>query len=202
MGKKSRSRRGDISEEHFEKGVKDMIEGKTDREIAILGGALLEGMFYDFVKSRIVDTTFQRSDSLFEYPRPLSSFAGIVSIAYGFGLISEREFTAASIIRDVRNMAAHTIGLGPDDFSFASDDVRRMMAKYFPAPYVKKLEADSSPILKAIKLMVENDSKEFYRIIFCDISMRIQKRRAEGERIKPPEDINIGTTFIAKARGR
>jgi hypothetical protein len=58
----ARTSRKPVTIEHLNLGVQKMIDGKTHREIAILGGALLEGMLFDLLKSSLVDSPYSASN--------------------------------------------------------------------------------------------------------------------------------------------
>jgi len=190
----ARNKRKPVSTEQLNLGVQRMIEGKTDREIAILGGALLEGMLYDLLKKTLVDTPFQKADSLFEYPKPLSSFGNMLSLAYAFGVISDTEYCAVNVIKKIRNYAAHSIGLGDDDeFDFSKEPVRGMLFEFYPkhalAPAPKELR---NKVKKDFDRMMNADSKLAYRMIFCWAEVTLMGRKAIGFRFTPPPEINEG----------
>ncbi len=181
-----------VSIEDLNLAVQKMIDGKTDREIAILGGALLEGILFDILSSVLVDSLFQKRKQLFEYPKPLSSFGNMLSLAYAFGVISSDEFHVANVIRKVRNHAAHSIGLRDDDeFCFSKQPVRGMLFEFYP-----KFAMNSAPkelkenTVKCFDQMMELGGKSAYRLIFCNAHILLMSRKMIASAIQTPREIN------------
>lgn len=181
-----------VSIEDLNLAVQKMIDGKTDREIAILGGALLEGILFDILSRVLVDSPFQKRKQLFEYPKPLSSFGNMLSLAYAFGVISSDEFHMANVIRKIRNHAAHSIGLREDDeFSFSKQPVRGMLFEFYP-----KFALNSAPkelieeTLKSFDQMMVVDRKLAYRIIFCNAHILLMSRNLIASALQSPREIN------------
>ena len=190
----TRNKRQPITLEQLNLAVQKMIEGKTHREIVILGGALLEGMLFDLLKETLVDSPFQKADSLFEYPRPLSSFGNMLSLAFAFGVISETEYSTVNVIKNIRNHAAHSIGLGEDEkFDFAKEPVRSMLFDVYPRFAFDAAPQEVREKTKAdFNKMMEFDVKLAYRMVFCLAEVSLLGRQALSERIESPFEINEG----------
>lgn len=189
---RSKDRR--VNLEDLNLAVKHMIEGKTDREVAILGGALIEGIIIDLLSRVLVDSPFQRLKTLFEYPRPLSSFGNMLSLAYAFGVISSDEFHVANVIRKIRNHAAHSIGLREhDEFCFTKDPVRGMLFEFYP-----KFAMSSAPkelkeeIAQSFDQLLSLDRTSAYRLIFCNAHTRLMARSMIAPAVARPREINEG----------
>lgn len=169
-----------------------MIDGKTDREIAILGGALLEGMLFDLLKETVVDSPFQKAKTLFDYPKPLGSFGNIHSLAFAFGVISETEFSTIGVVKTIRNYAAHSIGLDEDEeFDFTREPVRSMLFEFYP-----KIGRDAASkelrdkVKRDFDNMMDHDPKMAFRLTFCLASMSLLGRQAISKRLLSPAEIN------------
>lgn len=181
-----------VSLDDLNLAVQHMIDGKTDREVAILGGALIEGIVFDLLSRVLVDSPFQKSKALFEYPRPLSSFGNMLSLAYAFGVISADEFHIANVIRKVRNNAAHSIGLREqDEFCFTKEPVRSMLFEFYPkcamglAP--KELKEEVS---RSFDQLIKLDRTSAYRLIFCNAHTRLMARCMIAPAVESPREIN------------
>lgn len=190
----ARKQRKPTTIEQLNLGVQRMIEGKSDREIAILGGALLEGMLFDLLKDTLVDSPFQRAESLFDYPKPLSSFGNMLTLAFAFGIISETEFSTVNVIKKIRNHAAHSTGLAEgEEFDFSKDPVRSMIFEFFPKA---GLEAAPPEFCEQVKSNFDNmmraDPKLAYRTFFCLAEVSLMGRQAVSRRLTPPPEVDEG----------
>ena len=193
-----KNKRKPVSIDQLNLAIQRMIEGKTHREIAILGGALLEGMLFDLLKETLVDTPFQEAGPLFDYPKPLSSFGNMLSLAYAFGVISDTEYSTVNVIKKIRNHAAHSIGLGDDDeFNFAKEPVRSMLLEFYPKHAVAAAPKDfQDQVKKDFDRMMDADPKLAYRMVFCLAEVSLMGRQALSERFAPPPEINEGVENI------
>ena len=181
-----------VSIDDLNLAVQHMIDGKTHREIAILGGALIEGIMFDLLTRVLVNSPYQKSKLLFDYPRPLSSFGNMLSLAYAFGIISSDEFHMANVIRKVRNHAAHSIGLRDDDeFCFSKNPVREMLFEFYP-----KFMMGSSPkelreeVTHSFDQLFSVDETMAYRMIFSSTHIRLMARSLIAPVINIPREIN------------
>jgi hypothetical protein len=181
-----------VSLDDLNLAVQQMIEGKTDREVAILGGALIEGIVFDLLSRVLVDSQFQRLKSLFEYPKPLSSFGNMLSLAYAFSAISADEFHMANVIRKVRNHAAHSIGLREhDEFCFTKEPVRGMLFEFYP-----KFAMGSAPkelkeeVIRTFDQLLKLDRTSAYRLVFCNAHTRLMARSMIAPATVSPREIN------------
>ncbi len=95
------------------------IAGSSDRAAAILSGAMLDKILELLIMAFCIDEE-KASRRLLGPDRPLGTFAARIHFCYFFGLISEREWRALKIIKDIRNGFAHELG----NLSF--DDERMM----------------------------------------------------------------------------
>lgn len=173
---------------------RQLIDGKNDREAAILAGAFLESMLFDLLRNTIVDSIFQPAASLFEYPKPLSSFGSILSLAYAFGIISHDEFLFMRIVKKVRDLAAHSLTIrGDKEFTFGSTEVRKLLREFNP-----KVIGDQVP--KEVRKNAENayeafldfDARLAFRLTFNCALMSVLGRRVLAEPIQVPLEINEG----------
>lgn len=190
----ARKKRKPMSIDHLNRAVQQMIKGKTEREIAILGGAVIEGMLFDLMTDMLVDSPFQRRDELFEYPRPLGSFGNMLSLAFAFGVISEEEYSFSSIVKRIRNYAAHSVGLDEgDEFSFSNEPVRGMIFEFYPKFAVNSATKElRDQITRDFDRMMDTDPRLAYRMIFYSAAIRLVARQAISKPLEPPSEINEG----------
>lgn len=190
----ARRKRKPVSTKQLNLGVQKMIEGKTHREIAILGGGLLEGMLYDLLREIIVDSPLQNAESLFEYPKPLSSFGNMLSLAFAFGAISVTEFHLINVIKKIRNHAAHSIDVDDgEEFDFSTEPVRGMLFEFYPRIARNALpQAERDKMGRTFDGMIAYDPKLMYRLIFCIAEVSLMARQAVARRLEPASEINEG----------
>lgn len=176
------------------KHVDEMLElfstAKSDREVAIVAGGFLEGVLHDFLKSKLVDSAMQAAESLFGYPRPMSSFAGMASMAFAFGMLSEREFRNLSIVRNVRNYFAHSLGLeGMSEVDFKADSVQALLQGFNPDPVLEDIpEAHLVEMRSAFLERAKKDPRGAFKQIFADTLLLLLARfRTVEKRVLPTD---------------
>lgn len=95
------------------------LQDRPDREIAIIGGSLLESLLIDVLSTRMVGVSDDLKDRVFDGAvAPLNTFSGRIVMAQALGLITGRVATELNKIRDVRNAFAHGFG----SLTFAGGD--------------------------------------------------------------------------------
>jgi len=151
-------------------------------------------MLFDLLKSTVVDSPYQKANSLFDYPKPLSSFGNMLSLAFAFGLISETEYSTINVIKKIRNYAAHSVGVtDDDDFHFEKEPVRSMLFEFYPkVAFDKAPKAFRDKTVKDFDSMMALDPKMSYRIVFCLAEISLLGRKALSNRLLPPPEINEG----------
>lgn len=86
------------------------LDGESDRAAIILAATALEDHFERAVRDRMIphEETDDIYKLLFGGQGPLSSFSAKINFARALGLISERAWEEAHIIREMRNACAHS----------------------------------------------------------------------------------------------
>ncbi len=131
----AKEKRPQLREAHLHNVASRLVNSANDREAAILAGAFVEALLYDYAKSHLVDAPLQRVEDLLQYPRPLGSFAGMASILFAFGMLSEREFRYIKIIKDIRNFCAHSLALEePNDACFNTPTIQKLLKQFEVQP--------------------------------------------------------------------
>ncbi|MBK1855483.1 hypothetical protein JO972_10975 [Verrucomicrobiaceae bacterium 5K15] len=171
---------------YFNEQIFDL--SKSDREVAILGGAILEGFLYEFLKDVLVDSNFQKVKGLFDYPKPLSSFGNMLSLAFAFGHLSEEDFRGINSLKKIRNRAAHTMQTGDnDEFSFTDKYFRNCLNDFYP-----ELDMTGFPdeirdeVVGDVDKLIDNNARAVYRILFNYCVVGILGRKRRTSRITPP----------------
>jgi hypothetical protein len=174
--------------------MRALIDGKNDREAAILAGAFLESMLFDILKDTIVDSIFQRANTLFDYPKPLSSFGGMLSLAYAFGRITNDEFNFARIVKKVRDLAAHSLTIrGGQEFTFSSQPVRELLREFNPKVMREQVPKEvRQTVESSYDALLDFDARLAFRLTFSCTVVSLLGRRALSDRLAPPLEINEG----------
>ena len=174
--------------------MRRLIDGKNDREAAILAGAFLESLLFDILKATVVDSIFQRRDTLFEYPRPLSSFGGMLSMAYAFSRISHDEFTFIRIVKRVRDLAAHSLTIREgEEFTFASEPVRGLLRDFHPREIRKQVPKDiRENVEQSYESFLDFDARLAFRLTFSCAVISLLGRQVLSEPLSPPLEVNQG----------
>jgi hypothetical protein len=118
----------------------------------------------------------------------------MLSLAFAFGIISEDEYGCLDIIRKIRNHAAHSIGLSPqDEFDFSREPVRGMLFEFYP-----KFAREAVPVELLHKVekdfdrAINFDPKLVYRLVFCSAEIGLLGRQALTVALRSPPVINEG----------
>lgn len=90
---------------------------------------MLEETLRQLHEAHIAATTWPVKKNVFkdlcQTHAPLSTFAGMIKIAFAYGLISPEDYDDLELVRHLRNEAAHTIY----DFSFEDHGVKDLVTR-------------------------------------------------------------------------
>jgi hypothetical protein len=184
--------RGDATAAAFNDITSRLIKGGNDREMGILAGTFLENLLYDYLKKVVVDTPLQPAKKLFEYPRPLSSFGGMLSLSLAFGLISEFEFSEIKVIKTIRNMCAHSLSRGENDpINFDAQPFQDVLREWYPTVTRNQVTKEAFQKLTGpLEAMLEFDPRMVFRLIFCKASLTLFARIAMAQPIIIPSELD------------
>jgi hypothetical protein len=105
------------------------INSQTARGAAIAAGAFLDLWLRLAIEARIVPDT-ELQGLLFEHRGPLQDFASRIQMAYGLKVCGWRAYADLCIIKDVRNVFAHSA----ESFDFDREDIAtRCASLWFPS---------------------------------------------------------------------
>lgn len=82
------------------------LQKETDRGAALVGAAFLDDTVRALIRAAFIAES-ETADRLFEYPRPLHSFAARMDLAYSMGLIGKAMYQDLGLVREIRNRFAH-----------------------------------------------------------------------------------------------
>lgn len=188
----SSKRISDITTADCNEIMRQLIDGKNDREAAILAGAFLESLLFDILNATLVDSIFQRSSKLFEYPRPLSSFGGMLSLAYAFGRISDDEFVFIRIVKRVRDLAAHSLTIRDgEQFAFSAEPIREILRDFYPTEIRKHVPKEArEQVENSYEMFLDFDARVAFRLTFSCAVMSLLGRQVLAMPLSPPPEIN------------
>lgn len=85
------------------------LVNESDRGVFIVAAAYIEDVLDEVLKQKIAEIKPSKGfvKNLFDLSGPLSSFSSKIAICYAFGLISKATYEDLSILRKLRNKAAH-----------------------------------------------------------------------------------------------
>ena len=87
----------------------EVKSGKSDGGTALLTSALVELGLKSIMALRLVPLSKAEVESLFGRDAPLSTFSGLIRIAYAFGIVDSEVRRDMDRIREIRNVFAHAI---------------------------------------------------------------------------------------------
>src|SRR6266403_4603371 len=105
---------GEVTAEHLNKVV-DQIRGTADdRTCGILAGALLDNLLFDLLQRCLPESPVSDRAALFAFNGPLGPFANKIQLAHFMGLITVGDVMTLNVIKDIRNLCAHSLGFRED----------------------------------------------------------------------------------------
>ncbi len=112
--------------------LNESIVKETHRGAIIIATTVVQNYFIDLVKSdgpRMESNNKQKEfdRKVYNYPGPLSSFNGLIHLAYAFGRIDQHMFAALNELRSLRNDAAHSV----EQYDFTVADLEIRLFKVF-----------------------------------------------------------------------
>jgi len=115
-----------ISKQSKVVSFRSLVE-ESDKGCVIIIGSILEETLRQLHEAHIAANTHPNEAKIFKelvrVHAPLSTFAGVIQIAYAYGLFSYNDFRDLEIIRRLRNEAAHCVW----DFSLRDSGVQNMV---------------------------------------------------------------------------
>lgn len=105
------------------------LVSQTDRGAAVLGGAYVDSILCEAIKTRLRDLKLPKQVTLFgrlfKGYGPLAAFSARIDIGYSLHLIGEHTYADLQIIRGIRNDFAHDLEVGSPDkgLSFSSPSI-------------------------------------------------------------------------------
>ena len=151
------------------RAVIDEVKSQTDRGTAVVAAALLEELLQHAVLDRLIELSSERREALFDRNgAPLSTFSAKIEMSFALGVINNDARLALHVIRDIRNIFAHSI----DPISFDDPEVASI------------IDNRSS---KGVKAMADNRRNKFINS-FGAIAVVLFSTLAADTRIKPLEE--------------
>ena len=107
------------------------LQKETDRGVALVGAAFLDDAVRALIRAAFIGES-ETADRLFEYPRPLHSFAARMDLAYCMGLIGKAMYQDLGLVREIRNRFAHQ----HHPAAFEDAEIRDLCARFQTAGMV------------------------------------------------------------------
>jgi len=102
--RKKSSQRAEL--EALKTKFKDLLEGETDRGLALAGHAYLDDAIKEFLCAYLLDSP-EVVDRLMQPSGPLGSFGVRCDLAYSLGLVGSNMYSDLNQVRKIRNKFAH-----------------------------------------------------------------------------------------------
>lgn len=170
MGKRGDELRALINQFPPPDGVKQILnelERESDRGVALISAALLEGILERLIIKALKFKTDDLCKQLVVVGGPLRDFHSKTIIALGFGIINENVASELRIIRSVKNVFAHAI----TSLSFETLEISREISRSAVVAIIQ----DGSPI----SLPVERMRVDFVKLITIMTVLLNLERAAE-----------------------
>ena len=84
------------------------LSNESERGAVLIGTSKVETYLENLVLEILPRKGKSYTSKLLNYPGPLSSFSGKIELTYAFRVIDERVYNSLTILRKVRNIAAHS----------------------------------------------------------------------------------------------
>jgi DNA-binding MltR family transcriptional regulator len=100
------------------------VVGETHRGAIILLGSLVEDVIQEQLEKRFRPLNSHDHDRLFGPEKPLGSFSAKARVAFALQIIDREDFTFIEMLREMRNICAHS----QRDISFRNEELRDVLA--------------------------------------------------------------------------
>lgn len=133
------------------------IKDETDRAAIILIGSSIEGGLLIMLRERMPSLNGDEGKRIFEFEGPCGSFSNRIRMAQGLGVIDRQTRKQIEIIKEMRNVAAHSY----TPVTFSTPEIREAVLTLLP-PHARR-EAETFP-----GILIRLAFQKFYgRLLVC-----------------------------------
>ncbi len=184
---------GEVTAEHLNKVV-DQIRGTADdRTCGILAGALLDNLLFDLLQRCLPESPVSDRAALFAFNGPLGPFANKIQLAHFMGLITVGDVMTLNVIKDIRNLCAHSLGFREDQvIDFKHPSVIERLKKLYSPKLLEKIPPEQRAEIASVRdtSLEKLGGRMFFTLFFCKVALSIFARIQIAEPFQLPDEIN------------
>ena len=170
------------------KEIKKILLTESTRAKVIISSVYVEKLLEDLLCKFLIKGF---DEKIFRHDGPLSTFNYKTKMCFSLGLISEIEYRFLNIIRETRNLCAHSIGKGDSfEIKLKDQEVIEILRKTVPKKEIQAIK-DKGEKEKAIKIRKDNIMEETAESWFCYIVLsmieHLERRTRNTRKRKHPE---------------
>lgn len=196
---------GEIELRHFNEVVSKIRNTADDRTCGILAGAFLENLLFDLLDRKLPRSPVADHDALFKFNGALGSFANKIQLAHFMGLITVGDVVSLNVVKDIRNLCAHSLGVREDQIvDFKHPSILERLKKIYPAHALEKLSKEQRKQVAAVRdeSLDVLGGRMFFTTFFCEVALSIFARLQVTEPFQLAEAINAHVGISPRPEGK
>ena len=184
---------GEITTEQFNKVVADIRGTADDRTCGILAGAFLDNLLFDLLEHALPESPVADRAALFAFNAPLGPFANKIQLAHFMGLITVGDVMTLNVIKDIRNLCAHSLGFREDQvIDFKHPSIAERLKKLYSPKLLEKIPPEQRAEIAGVRdtSLEKLGGRMFFTLFFCHVAFSIFARIQITEPFQLPDEIN------------
>jgi len=170
------------------KEIKKILLTENTRAKVIISSVYIEKLLEDLLCKFLINGF---DEKIFEHDGPLSTFNYKIKMCFSLGLISKVEYRFLNIIREIRNLCAHSIGKGDSfEIKLKDQEVIEILRKTIPKKEIQAIK-DKGEKEKSIKIRKDNIMEETAESLFCYVVLsmvdHLERRTRNTRKRKHPK---------------
>jgi hypothetical protein len=170
---------GKITASHFNKVVDDIRGTADDRTCGILAGAFLDNLLFDLIDHCLPESPVADHGALFAFNGPLGPFAHKIQLAHFMGLITVGDVASLNVIKDIRNLCAHSLGIHEDQIiDFTHPSILERLKKVYSPKMLEKIPKEQREQITSVRdaSLEKLGGRVFFTLFFCQVALSIFAR--------------------------
>jgi hypothetical protein len=178
--------------DHFNKVVEDIRGTADDRTCGILAGVFLDNLLFDLLYHCLPESPVVDREALFAFNGPLGSFANKIKLVHLMGLITIGDVASLNVIKDIRNLCAHSLGVREDQvIDFMHPSMLERLKKVYSPKLLEKIPNEKRKRLTLVRdvSLEKIGGRAFFEVLFDLVALSIFARFQIVSPFQLPDEI-------------
>jgi len=186
---------GGIDGTHLNKVMASIREVADDRTCGILAGAFLDNLLFDLLNHCLPESPVANRKELFKFDGPLGPFSNKVRMTHFMGLITVSDVITLDVIRDIRNLCAHSLGIREEQkVDFSHPSILNRLRKLYPEKALSLLQKEERHQIEQVRdqSLDALGGRLTFTLFFAQVALSIYARIQITDPFRLPDEINEG----------